>query len=612
MRKSDKNKATKQSFSKVMNNNWFIIKLSFRTAPFYMCYLIFEQIKQSGLVFLEHTYGIKFVLEAAEFHKPFLVVFRFLLIVLGAWATSFFLSGIYQNRVSLKALPRINKKLKEMMYEKARELDLECYDNPEYYNEFVLSISEAEKSITRTHQIIEAFFYAITTLLTAGIFFLTTDSPSMIFIFSSFLLTFLFSQILNKVNFKNRLEKNPEERKRSYVHRVFYLNEYAKEVRLNPEISDLLYEEFENTNDNIYGIEKKYATKRTLLQFLANYITNDFVNDVIYISYLVYRAAVQHVISYSSVIVLWNSSGSLKHSLRSFTKIFPQISENSLYIEKIRNFLNYERKIKSIRNLPVPAKPSTLELREVSFGYTKKDGYILQNINLTIHPNEKIALVGYNGAGKTTLIKLIMRLYDPEEGVILYNGINVKDYDINQYREAIGTIFQDFKIFAATVGENVVLDYEADDVMKSHEPYLREALSFSGFGDRLEQLPGGLLTELTTEFEKDGIDLSGGESQKLAIARAFYKDARMVILDEPSSALDPIAEYQLNETMLQAAAVKTVIFISHRLSTTRNADRIIMLEQGRIIEEGNHEELLRIRGKYAGMWRAQASKYVDV
>lgn len=609
---AEKDKKIKQSVRKILSNNWFIIKLSFRTAPFFMCYMIFETVKQQGLVFLEHTYGIKYVLEAAEFHKPFIVVVRFLAIVFAAWATSFFLSGIYQNKVSQKALPRIVKQMKDMMYEKAKDLDLECYDNPDYYNEFVLSISEAEKSITRTHQIIEAFFGAVTTLLTSGIFFLTTDSPSVIFVFASFLLTFVFSQVLNKVNFKNRLEKNPQERKRSYVHRVFYLNEYAKEVRLNPEISNRLYDEFEATNDNIYQIEKNYAPRRTFLQFTVNYIMNDFISDVLYITYLVYRAAVQHVISYSSVVVLWNSSGSLKHSLRNISKIFPQVSENSLYIEKIRNFLAYEQKIKSVRKLPVPTKPRTLELKNVSFGYTKKDGYILQNINLTIHPNEKVALVGYNGAGKTTLIKLIMRLYDPDEGEILYNGINIKEYDVKEYREAIGTIFQDFKIFAATVGENVVLDYEAETLALEHEPAVMNALSFSGFGERLKQLSGGLHTELTTEFEKEGIDLSGGESQKLAIARAFYKDARMVILDEPSSALDPIAEYQLNETMLQAAAHKTVVFISHRLSTTRNADHIFMLEHGRIIERGTHEELLRVQGKYAEMWKAQAGKYVDV
>ncbi len=251
-------------------------------------------------------------------------------------------------------------------------------------------------------------------------------------------------------------------------------------------------------------------------------------------------------------------------------------------------------------------------MKNVSFGYTEKDGYILHNISLTIRPNQKIALVGYNGAGKTTLIKLIMRLYDPSEGEILYNGINIKDYNIYEYREMIGTIFQDFKIFAANVGLNVVLDYQDADTITRREKDVRNALEFSGFKEKLDSLPQNLLTELTTEFEEDGVDLSGGESQKLAIARAFYKDAQLVILDEPSSALDPIAEYQLNEAMLQAADSRTVIFISHRLSTTRNADRIIMLEQGRVIEEGTHEELISLQEKYAAMWKAQAGKYVDI
>lgn len=609
---NNNDKKQKQSTRQIYSNNWFILKLSFQSAPLFMCYMMFEAIKQQALVFLEHTYGINYVLEAAEYHKPFIVVVRFLAIVLASWATSFFLSGIYQNIVAQKGLPKITKKLKDMMYEKARELDLECYDNPEYYNEFVLSLSEAEKSITRTHEIIQAICTGITILITSGIFFLTVDSPSVIFVFISFLLTFLFTQYMNKINFKNRLEKNPPERKRSYVHRVFYLNEYAKEVRLNPEISDRLYDEFENTNEEIWNIENKYAKKRSILHFVVNYVTNDFISDVVYITYLVYRAAVAHVISYSNVVVLWNSSGSLKSSLRIIARIFPQISENSLYIDKIRNFLNYEKKINSVKNLPISESLNTLELKNVSFGYTEKDGYILKNINLTIHPLEKIALVGYNGAGKTTLIKLIMRLYDPNEGEILYNGINIKDYNVEEYRNVIGTIFQDYKIFAADIRENVTLDYENYSLALEHEPAIQQALNYSGFTDRLKTLPHKLETQLTTEFDKEGIDLSGGESQKIAISRAFYKDAQMMILDEPSSALDPIAEFQLNKTMLEAAAHKAVIFISHRLSTTRHADHIFMLEKGQIIEEGTHEDLLKLKGKYAEMWKAQAGKYVDV
>ncbi len=600
----------KQSLEKVLSNNWFILKLSFQAAPFFMCFLIFEVIKQQALVFFEHTYGISFVLEAAEFGKPFSEVVRFIVIISIAWGISFIFSGIYQNLVSLKGMPKIEKKLKDMMYAKVRELDLECYDNPEYYNEFVLSISEAEKSILRTHQIVESIFGGITALVTRGIFFLKADVLSIVFVLASFALTFFFSQKLNNVIFQNRVEKNPLERKRAYVHRVFYLNEYAKEVRLNPEITKRLYEEFETANGQIRDIEKKYARKHSLLSFVTNYLTNDFISDVIYITYLVFRAAVRHAISYSSVVVLWNTSGGMKHSLRTIAKVFPQLSENSLYIEKIRSFLSYEQKITSIRNLSVPLTRGSLELRNVSFGYSEKDGYILKNINFTIHQDEKVALVGYNGAGKTTLIKLIMRLYDPNEGQILYNGVDIRDYDVNAYRKHIGTIFQDFKIFAAAVGENVVLDEDEALVEKNHKLAVLRALDYSGFTDRLEKLPQGLSTEVTTEFEKEGVDLSGGESQKLAIARAFYKDARVVVLDEPSSALDPIAEYQLNKTMLQAAEGKSVIFISHRLSTTRHANHIYMMEHGRIIEEGTHEELVGLKGKYAAMWKAQAGKYV--
>ena len=204
------------------------------------------------------------------------------------------------------------------------------------------------------------------------------------------------------------------------------------------------------------------------------------------------------------------------------------------------------------------------------------------------------------------MIKLIMRLYDPNEGEILLDGVNIKEYDVEEYRQKIGTVFQDFKIFAATVKENVLLDFAE----KGEDIAVKEALQKSGFSERLENLSDGLHTQLTTEFEEDGVNLSGGEGQKLAVARVFYKDANLIILDEPSSALDPIAEYHLNHSMLTAAEKKSVVFISHRLSTTRIADRIYMLENGSIIEEGSHEKLLRLGGKYAQMWQVQAGQYV--
>lgn len=201
-----------------------------------------------------------------------------------------------------------------------------------------------------------------------------------------------------------------------------------------------------------------------------------------------------------------------------------------------------------------------------------------------------------------------MRLYDVDQGRILADGRDIRTYDVQKYRDSIGTVFQDFQIFAGNIKENVLLDI-ADGC---NEGGIKDALTDSGLMERVDSMAKGLDTPLTTEFMEDGINLSGGESQKLAIARVFYRKAGLMILDEPSSALDPIAEYQLNHAMLSATEDNTVIFISHRLSTTRLADRIIMLEQGRIVEQGSHHELLGKNGKYAQMWRVQAGAYIEV
>ena len=198
-----------------------------------------------------------------------------------------------------------------------------------------------------------------------------------------------------------------------------------------------------------------------------------------------------------------------------------------------------------------------------------------------------------------------MRLYDTTSGEILYNGRSIKEYAPDKYREHIGAVFQDYKVFAATVAENVFGGEYTDD----EEDTVMSALRAASFDEKLGKLPNGIHAQLTTEFFKEGVGLSGGESQKIAIARVFAKPFEIMIMDEPSSALDPITEYHLNQSILKNAENRTVIFISHRLSTTRMADRIYMFAQGRIIESGSHSELLEQNGKYAEMYRVQAKKY---
>ena len=592
---------------KVIKNQWFLWKLCFKVCPGYMIYHLYDGFRYQGIIFLEHVLGIRYVLHCAEFHEPFWKAFAYIGAILLINMIQIIPDGYFIHGWTYKAKPMLYRSLKEKMYEKAAEIDLSCYDDPKYYNDFVLAVAEAESSIDRFLKMCNMMVQGITVIVTTGAFYIMTDATGILFVLASFVLRFLVSRVLNKINFDVRLKVNPLERKRNYVSRVFYLNDYAKELRLHPKVGDKLEKEFEETNDEIAKEQKRVGLKRTFLNFTRDYVVGDFIMDGLYITYLVFKATVLKTLAYSDAVVLFNRTSSLRRGFANIADVVPMAQENSLYIDKIRAFLDYKPKMELNVGETVPSNNAELSLKHVSFKYSEDADETLKDITLKVKPGEKIAIVGYNGAGKTTLIKLLMRLYDPTEGTITYHGKDIKDYKPCDYRRRIGVVFQDYQMYGATLLENVLMtDSKAGDYS---EEAAKEALERAGFSKRLQTLPHSLDTQVTTEFDKDGINFSGGESQKIAISRAFYKDADILIMDEPSSALDPIAEYELNKAMESAAKGKTVFYISHRLSTTRDADRIILLEKGCIVEEGTHESLLEMNGKYAEMWRVQAGRY---
>jgi len=380
-------------------------------------------------------------------------------------------------------------------------------------------------------------------------------------------------------------------------------------------------DEMDDNTDKMVACARKYGKK----YFLLYGIFNSVLGNVIYFGVMIYMftrlvdGAVLVGAFTASTGMIWQVRWLLSDFVERITK-FPK---HSLFLEKYYGFLNFESRTVS-GSESVPAF-ETLELKNVSFKYdfsanpryeyheadhkekkNESEGtYALKNVSMKLNKGEKIAIVGYNGAGKTTLIKLVLRLYDPTEGEVLMNGVDVKDFKLEEYRGRIGSVFQDFKIYAASLAENVMNGRYTD----ADRITVEKALEASGFGEKLSALENGISTTLTREFDDKGTNLSGGEAQKVAIARVFARPYDLIIMDEPSSALDPIAEYELNRAIADYAADKTVIFISHRLSTTRMADRIYMFANGTLEEFGSHEELMAKGGKYAEMFEMQAEKY---
>lgn len=612
------NTKKRQKISSIFKNNLFMLGKIAKYTPGYFVWMIIEGIVW-GIIHSASAYYSFYLLNAVSDGSDFLYALKIIAIMALFYLLVYIFDRWYWRVHNSILIYKLHLRMHEELFVQSLSLDLACFDDPEFYNDFVWAMNESH---TRAIELLEDTGKFINRIVTSSalIALVVTIDPLMaLVLFLSSVTSIVCNLVGDKLSFKHSKESNPLWRKNFYINRVYRLSDYAKEIRIS-RADDLLMKEYDENAKKIVDMDVKYGKKYFLIYGLGW----NAVSNLTYILVLIYMtlklgAGMLLVGGFAaSVNVVLNIRWNLTDLIEKLTKY----AKHSLYIEKYREFLNFTPNIKSGEK-QLPAFES-LEFRNVSFTYEfsshpkyrfhsenhvsrgKEGGDALKNVNMTIRAGEKIAIVGYNGAGKTTLIKLIMRLYDPTEGEILYNGINIKEFDIDEYREMIGTVFQDFKIFATTIAENVMNGKydEAED----RETVL-DALDSADFGEKLSELSEGINTHLTREFNEKGTNLSGGESQKVAIARVFAKDYPIVIMDEPSSALDPMAEYNLNQSILHNTNDKTVIFISHRLSTTRIADKIYMFDTGRLIEEGSHSELLERDGKYAEMFRVQSEKY---
>lgn len=500
--------------------------------------------------------------------------------------------------------PKIRTKLQYLlmseMFGQAVRIDLEKYDDPDFYNGFIWAM---DASIGHVSGIVEASGKIINRVVASftltGI--LMSVDPIMAFavLAVSVIRMFLTSK-RNKVNYAKKEEMNPLNKKDGYIARVFKLPDYAKDLRIS-HVRDNLLDELDKNTDEKVRVIKKYGNKSAWLWSVIASINE--TTTIGLLVFMLYKVMVTKTVELGGFAVAVNAVWKMSWLMSDFVVQITKVHEDALYIEKMRTFMECEPEI--LDGESEADSFEELEIKDLSFSYVKTDKSALKNVNMKIRKGEKIAIVGYNGAGKTTLTKLIMRFYDAKEGEILYNGKSLKEYTVESLRKNTAAVFQDYRIFAASIAENVV----GGEFDAAEESAVLTALGKSTFSDKLEKLEGGIDTHLTREFDNSGTQLSGGEAQKVAIARAFYKDAGLIILDEPSSALDPNAEYELNRAIAEYAQGRAVIFISHRLSTTRHADRIYMFDSGELVECGTHEELMALGGKYAYMFELQAQNY---
>ncbi len=498
------------------------------------------------------------------------------------------------------------KYFNEMVFTQACRVELECYENPEFYNKYTVVIKDIESRIV---SVIESFtgviFGGIASVIVT-LYMYKLDHYVIIFIIFPFLGTFFFGKLHNNILFSRMQEGVVFQRYKDYTIRTVFLADYAKEIRMS-NIFDVLWKNYERGKDGLVKITKKYAFKSITLRTLRNVFTFALIFMGVTI-YSVVKTMIYKNMPINVFIILTSAMVSAAWILIGLSENVIKIVENTLYIGNLNSFLNYVPKIDENQNgIELNTDDLEIEFKNVSFSYANKAQKVLDNISIKFKSGEKIAIVGINGAGKSTFLKLLMRLYDPDDGEILCNGINIRSYNIRSYRSKISVAFQDFEMFAMPLIKNIMMK---DKIEKGDYRDALELLKQCGMYDKITNLPYGLDTVMTKEFLKDGAVLSGGEKQKIAIIRTYLSNAAICIYDEPTSALDPISEENIFDIINQRKDNIT-IYISHRLSATKTADRIYLLENGRITEEGIHSDLMNMQGKYYTMFSTQAKKYMN-
>ena len=505
---------------------------------------------------------------------------------------------------------KIVRYVKLQIMNKAKDLDLASFDRPEFYEKLENANREAgHRPIQVINQTLNIFSNVIKLISYIAILASAKDIWWMALVMAAIAIPrAIINFSYRRKTFRYIRRRSKERRQMNYYSDLMVNKDMVKEIRMF-DLSDKFIERYDDAfsiyykglrslivRENIWHIVLAVVSSLSSCLMYLVIAAMVFEGEIMIGDYELYTGALMTV---SSCVV-------------SLIELSASIYEGTLFIDNLISYINEEQTVVPSVKTPekvMHGKPHTIEFRNVSFSYPGSERMVIKNINLTLRPGETVVLVGLNGAGKTTFIKLLTRLYDPTEGEILLDGRNIKEYDIKELYSIFGIIFQDFGKYAVSVSENI----KFGDVHRTNvdEAKVSDAAKQANATDFISRLPDGYDTPLMRYFEENGIELSIGQWQKLAIARAFYSDSDILILDEPTASLDPMAEQEIFNQFDELRRDKMTIFVSHRLSSATIASKIVVLEYGELVEEGTHRELMEKRGKYYELFSTQASRYIE-
>jgi len=531
----------------------------------------------------------------------FLMAFQILLITLGINLIGSVVEIFYTPYVALSK-ERMNAKIIDEFLKKSFSLSLEQFDNAKFYDKYSIAFDHCCDIVHAAINTFLGLISSITQILLVFSILFWMNKIVLLIMTLAIIIQLLVDNKRKKIQYEYQTKITKQNRQLNYLYRLFYIPQFMRDIRVNalkPFIFNKKSEATDELLENISTTQKRLSKISFLIAIVTHLETFSITS---YFVFEAYRGAIM----IGDFFVSLNSYNTLKASISGLFTAYNTLYSNDLYIGEYLSFMSANDESETNNANAINASEiMSIEFINISFTYPNSNKKALSNVSLRINKGDKIAIVGNNGAGKTTIIKLLLRLYEPQEGIIKINGRNITDYSIDSLRTSISVLFQDFTIYPFTIKDNIALGKDIDCEQ------VENALKKVGMIDKINGLPLGLDTPLTSQMLESGIELSGGESQRIAIARIYAGNKSVIVLDEPTSNLDPYIEYELYESVLSELKDSTVLIVSHRLTFTYKMSKIMCIIDGQLVEEGKHDDLMKNEnGYYYKMFNIGASKYI--